>query len=42
MALTPLPLSVIWMTTNLHDELYGVRGEKAEVMWKVAGRGKVK
>ncbi len=30
------------MTTNLHDELYGVRGEKVEVVWQVAGRGKVR
>jgi D-serine deaminase-like pyridoxal phosphate-dependent protein len=30
------------MTTNLHDEMYGVRGEKVEVVWQVAGRGKVR
>lgn len=30
------------MTTNLHDELVGIRGGKVEVIWKVAGRGKVK
>lgn len=30
------------MTTNLHDEMYGVRGEKVEVVWRVAGRGKVR
>ena len=30
------------MTTNLHDELVGVRNGKVEVIWKVAGRGKVK
>jgi D-serine deaminase-like pyridoxal phosphate-dependent protein len=30
------------MTTNLHDEMYGVRGEKVEVIWQVAGRGKVR
>jgi len=30
------------MTTNLHDELVGVRNGRVEVTWKVAGRGKVK
>jgi D-serine deaminase-like pyridoxal phosphate-dependent protein len=28
-------------TVNMHDEIYGVRGERVEVVWKVAGRGKV-
>jgi D-serine deaminase-like pyridoxal phosphate-dependent protein len=28
------------MTTNLHDTIYGVRGETIEAIWKVAGRGK--
>ncbi|MDP6053426.1 MAG: alanine racemase [Candidatus Latescibacteria bacterium] len=30
------------MTLNLHDELIGVRGDQVEVIWPVAGRGKVK
>ena len=30
------------MTTNLHDEIYGVREEKVEIVWQVAGRGKVR
>lgn len=30
------------MTLNLHDELNGVRGEEVEVIWPVAGRGRVK
>jgi D-serine deaminase-like pyridoxal phosphate-dependent protein len=30
------------MTTNLHDEMVGVRGERVEVIWTVQGRGKVK
>ena len=30
------------MTTNLHDELVGVRQGEVEVIWKIAGRGKVK
>lgn len=30
------------MCLNLHDELVGVRGESVEVIWPVAGRGKVK
>lgn len=29
------------MTSNLHDTLVGVRGDKVEVTWKIAGRGKV-
>jgi D-serine deaminase-like pyridoxal phosphate-dependent protein len=28
-------------TVNMHDEIYGVRGERVETVWKVAGRGKV-
>ena len=28
-------------TVNMHDEIYGVRGERVETKWKVAGRGKV-
>ena len=27
---------------NLHDEIYGVRGENVEVIWKVEGRGKIR
>jgi D-serine deaminase-like pyridoxal phosphate-dependent protein len=30
------------MALNLHDELAGYRGEQVEVVWPVAGRGKVK
>lgn len=30
------------MCINLHDELVGVRGGRVEVIWPVAGRGKVK
>lgn len=29
-------------TVNMHDEIYGVRGEKVETVWQVAGRGKVR
>jgi D-serine deaminase-like pyridoxal phosphate-dependent protein len=29
-------------TVNLHDEIYGVRGERVEEVWRVAGRGKVR
>jgi D-serine deaminase-like pyridoxal phosphate-dependent protein len=28
-------------TVNLHDEIYGVRGDRVETVWRVAGRGKV-
>jgi D-serine deaminase-like pyridoxal phosphate-dependent protein len=28
-------------TVNLHDEIYGVRAERVETVWRVAGRGKV-
>jgi D-serine deaminase-like pyridoxal phosphate-dependent protein len=27
---------------NMHNEVYGVRGERVEAVWQVAGRGKVK
>jgi D-serine deaminase-like pyridoxal phosphate-dependent protein len=27
---------------NLHDEIYGVRGEQVETIWQVEGRGKVR
>ena len=30
------------MCLNLHDEVVGYRGEQVEVIWSVAGRGKVK
>lgn len=30
------------MALNLHDELVGYRGEQVEVVWPVAGRGRVK
>jgi D-serine deaminase-like pyridoxal phosphate-dependent protein len=29
-------------TVNMHDEIYGVRGEQIETVWQVAGRGKVR
>jgi D-serine deaminase-like pyridoxal phosphate-dependent protein len=29
-------------TINLHDEIYGVRGDQVETSWRVAGRGKVR
>jgi D-serine deaminase-like pyridoxal phosphate-dependent protein len=29
-------------TVNMHDEIYGVRGEEVEEIWRVAGRGKVR
>jgi D-serine deaminase-like pyridoxal phosphate-dependent protein len=29
-------------TVNLHDEIYGVRGEQVETVWQVEGRGKVR
>lgn len=29
-------------TVNLHDEIYGARGEQVETVWRVAGRGKVR
>jgi hypothetical protein len=25
----------------MHDEIYGVRGQRVEEVWRVAGRGKV-
>lgn len=28
-------------TVNMHDRVYGVRGERVETIWEVAGRGKV-
>ena len=29
-------------TVNMHDEIYGVRGERVEETWRVEGRGKVR
>jgi D-serine deaminase-like pyridoxal phosphate-dependent protein len=29
-------------TVNMHDEIYGVRGDQVETIWRVEGRGKVK
>ena len=29
-------------TVNMHDEIYGVRGESVEAVWKVEGRGKIR
>lgn len=29
-------------TVNLHDQIYGVRNERVEAVWNVAGRGKVR
>jgi D-serine deaminase-like pyridoxal phosphate-dependent protein len=29
-------------TVNLHDQIYGVRGDRVETTWQVAGRGKVR
>ena len=26
---------------NLHEKVYGVRGEQVEAVWEVAGRGKL-
>ena len=28
--------------TNMHDELYAVRGERVEAVWKIAARGKIR
>jgi D-serine deaminase-like pyridoxal phosphate-dependent protein len=38
--LTVIPNHVC-STVNMHDQIYGVRGERVETIWKVAGRGKV-
>ncbi len=29
-------------TVNMHNQIYGVRGERVETVWEVAGRGKVR
>jgi D-serine deaminase-like pyridoxal phosphate-dependent protein len=39
--LTVIPNHVC-TTVNLHDEIYGVRGDSVEAVWKVEGRGKVR
>ncbi len=39
--LTVIPNHVC-STVNMHDEIYGVRGEQVEAVWRVAGRGKVR
>lgn len=39
--LTVIPNHVC-TTVNMHDEIYGVRGEQCETVWRVEGRGKVK
>lgn len=39
--LTVIPNHVC-STVNMHDEIYGVRGERVETVWSVAGRGKVR
>lgn len=38
--LTVIPNHVC-STVNMHDQIYGVRGERVENVWRVAGRGKV-
>lgn len=39
--LTVIPNHVC-TTVNMHDEIYGVRGERVEAVWSVSGRGKVR
>jgi D-serine deaminase-like pyridoxal phosphate-dependent protein len=39
--LTVIPNHVC-STVNMHDEIYGVRGERVETVWKVAGRGRIR
>lgn len=39
--LTVIPNHVC-TTVNLHDQVYGVRGDRVEAVWNVAGRGKVR
>ena len=29
------------VVTNLHNRIYGVRGENVEVTWEIAARGRV-
>ncbi|HEY2961942.1 MAG TPA: alanine racemase [Pyrinomonadaceae bacterium] len=38
--LTVIPNHVC-STVNMHDEIYGVRGDRVETVWRVAARGKV-
>ena len=39
--LTVIPNHVC-TTVNMHEEIYGVRGERVEAVWRVEGRGKVR
>lgn len=39
--LTVIPNHVC-STVNMHNEVYGVRGDRVETVWQVAGRGKVR
>ena len=39
--LTVIPNHVC-STVNMHDEIYGVRGENVEAVWRIKGRGKVR
>jgi D-serine deaminase-like pyridoxal phosphate-dependent protein len=39
--LTVIPNHVC-STVNMHNEIYGVRGDRVETIWEVAGRGKVR
>ncbi len=39
--LTILPNHVC-ATINMHDEIYGIRGQEVETVWRVAARGKVR
>jgi len=29
-------------TVNLYDELFGVRAGNVEIVWKIAGRGRIR
>ena len=31
-----------YITVHLHEEIVGVRGGRIEVIWQVAGRGRIK
>jgi D-serine deaminase-like pyridoxal phosphate-dependent protein len=31
----------ICVAVNLHEQVYGIRGEQVEEVWKVEGRGKL-
>jgi D-serine deaminase-like pyridoxal phosphate-dependent protein len=39
--LTVIPNHVC-STVNMHNEIYGIRGQQVETVWQVAGRGKVR